>query len=205
MQLSANDIAGRHRFQELRLQILGVGGHEAQPPDARDLLDLADQGSQAAATIGVVIVIDVLSKQHDLFRAGLDCGRTFAEHLPHRDVALAATDAGHDAERAVVVAALNDAHVMTDAGAPGGGQRLAFRVVVTGLEAGEEIVVFADGYDCVKVRETALELIAFLGHDAAGDRDGPLWRLPRFESSEACRTTQVLRMATSARSSESSW
>src|SRR6266404_5411044 len=70
---------------------------------------------------------------------------------------------------------------MADAGAPGSGQRLAFRVVVTGLEAGEKIVVFADGHDRVKVRESALELVAFLGHDAAGDRDRPLWSLPGFE------------------------
>ncbi len=70
---------------------------------------------------------------------------------------------------------------MTDAGAPGSGQRLAFRVVVAGFEAGEEIVVLADGHDRVKVRESALELVAFLGHDAAGDRDRSLWRLPCFE------------------------
>src|SRR4029077_11681073 len=115
-------------------EVLRVRGHEPQPLQAWDPFDLADERGQATATIGVVIVIDVLAEKHDLLGARLDRGRAFEQNLPQRYVTFAATHAGHDAERAVVVAALDDAHVMADAGSPGRGQRLAFRVVVPGLE-----------------------------------------------------------------------
>src|SRR5207245_4478712 len=40
---------------------------------------------------------------------------------------------------------------------------------------------FADRDDRVKLRRAAPELVPFLGHDAAGDRDRPLRRLPLFQ------------------------
>src|ERR1700736_1747881 len=94
-------------------------------------------------------------------------------------MALAAPHARNDAEGAVVVAALDDAHVVTYAGAPSGRHRLPFRVVVPSRQAGEEVVVLADGHHGIELGKSAPEVIPLLGHDAARDRDRPLGRLPR--------------------------
>src|SRR5438270_414008 len=57
-------------------------------------------------------------------------------------------------------------------------QSLALRPVVACLEAGDEAVVFADRDDRVDQRESALQVLTFLAHDAPGHGDGALGRLP---------------------------
>ena len=99
--------------------------HEAKALEARNPLDLANQVGEAATPGRVCVVVDVLAQQHDLFGAvghGLPALR---DNRVHREVALAAAHLRHDAERAVVVAPLDHAHVVADSGASGLGQRLA--------------------------------------------------------------------------------
>ena len=93
-------------------------GHEPQPLQARSLLDRPNEGGKAAATARVVVVVDVLAEQYDLPRSRIDRGSALLEHVGNRHVAFAASYAGHDAEGAVVVAALDDANVVADARAP---------------------------------------------------------------------------------------
>ncbi len=159
-------------------------GHEAQPLQLVNPLHLPDQSRKAATIVWVAVVVDVLAKQNDLPGAGPHRDAAFLHDVAHRNMALPAAHAGHDAERAVVIAALNHAHVVADSRAAGRRQRLAFRVVVPGREAGQEALVFPDGYDGIEVREPSPEFIALFGHDAAGDSNGPVRRLPGFELME---------------------
>src|SRR5205823_1703321 len=79
---------------------------------------------ERAASLWVVVVVDVLAEKNDLPGAGCDRLPGLGQHSLDGDVALAAAHARHDAESAVVVAALDDADVVADAGAAGPWQRL---------------------------------------------------------------------------------
>src|SRR5207237_10014977 len=92
--------------------------------------------------------------------------------------------AGNDAEGPVVVPTLEDAHVMTDASAPGLRHRLAKRVVVASLQVGDELVVLTDRHHRVKLWESPPEVLSLLGHDAPGDRRRPVGGLPRAQLME---------------------
>jgi len=70
---------------------------------------------------------------------------------------------------------------MADAGAAGLGHGLTVGVVVPRLEVAHERFVVTDRHHGVQVRESPLQLIAFLGDDAAGNRDRSQRRLPLFE------------------------
>ena len=94
---------------------------------------------------------------------------------------LATADTGHDAERAVVVTALDHAHEVADASPPRLRHRLAIGVVVARLEIADEGLVVADGDDRIEMWEAALELLALFGDDAARHRNCSLRRLPLLE------------------------
>src|SRR5260370_25853396 len=95
--------------------------------------DLSDQHGKASPPGRVRVVVDVLAQQHDLSRPLLDSLAALGDHSAHRDVALAAAHLGHDAEGAVVLASLADAHVMADSSASPLAQRLPLRLAVTSL------------------------------------------------------------------------
>ena len=124
LQLPAHDIARGHHVEQLRLEVLRVRGHEAQPKQPGQPLDLTHQAREPAASLWVVVVVDVLAEKNDLPGAGCDRLPGLGQHSLDGDVALAAAHARHDAESAVVVAALDDADVVADAGAAGPWQRL---------------------------------------------------------------------------------
>src|SRR5256885_16741234 len=114
-----------------------MGGHEAKALQSGNSLYLPHQRRQAALTIGVAVVVDVLADQHHL-SGSLGHGLAALRHdRGHRHVLLAASDAGDDAERAVVVASLDDAYKVADAGATGGGERRALPASVTRARRGD--------------------------------------------------------------------
>src|SRR5713226_6467267 len=92
---------------------------------------------------------------------------------------LAAADPWHDAERAIVIAARDDAHVMTHPGPACLRQGLTLRIVVASRQLGDEILVITDRHHRVELRKAAPQLLPFLGDDAAGDRDGAPRSFPR--------------------------
>src|SRR5258708_6218497 len=96
-------------------------------------------------------------------------------------MALAAAHARNDAEGAVVVAPLDDADIVADAGAARPRQCLAQGVVVARLELRDETVVLADRHDCVNLRKAPSEVVALLADDAACDGDRAVGRLPRSQ------------------------
>src|ERR1700694_5468505 len=156
-------------------------GEKAQPHDAANPLDLAYQRSESAPTAWIAVVVDVLAQQHDLFGTVGHRLATLRDNLVHRHVALAPSHLRHDAESAVVVAPLDDAHVMADAGASGWRQRLTLRIVVTRFEAGQAVFVLADRNDRVKLRKSRTQNVAFLGDDASGNSDRALRSFPGLE------------------------
>src|SRR5437773_9393444 len=89
-----------------------------------------------------------------------------------------ATHARDDAEGAVVVAPLDDTHVLADPYAAGARESLALRIVVAGLELRDTGFVIADRDHGVEVREPMAQSVALLPHQAAGQRDGALGGLP---------------------------
>src|SRR5439155_10637628 len=127
---------------------------------------------------GVGVVVDVLSQQDDLSGAVGDGLSALGQHLVHRDVTLATAHARNDAERAVVIAALDDPDEVTHARAPSLRQRLALGPVVASLKTRDEAVVLADRDNRVDQRESRLQALAFLADDAPGHGDGALGRLP---------------------------
>src|SRR5262249_27462516 len=91
---------------------------------------------------------------------------------------LATADARDDAERAVVVAALDHADEVADPGATGVRKRLAFRIVVPRLEIGQERFVVADRHHRREVREARAQTPPLLPDQAPGQGDRALGRLP---------------------------
>ena len=128
-----------------------------------------------------MVVVDVLTQQHYLAGSCLDRLPALGLHVMNRHVLLASAHARNDAERAVVVAALNDPHEMTDPSAPGLRHRLAKRVVIASLQAGDELVVFGNRHHRVEMWEAAPQVLSFLGHDAPRDGHCPFGGLPRSQ------------------------
>ena len=178
LELTADHIARSHDLEQFGLEVLRMRGEKAQPHHPANLLDLADQRGESTPTAWIAVVVDVLAQQHDLFGAVGYRLATLRDNLVHRHVALAPSHLWHDAESAVVVAALDDAHVMADACPPSRGQRLTLRIVVTRFEAGQEVLVIADRNDRVELRKSLAKNVALLRDDAAGDGDRALRCFP---------------------------
>src|SRR5205807_2512773 len=184
LQLAAHDNTRSHDLEQLWLQVLRMGCQKAKAPQSRDGLDLAHERGEAAPALWVSVVVDVLTKQDDLSRPCCHGLAALVHDRCHRHMLLPASHAGHDAERAVVVAPLDDTDEVTDAGPPRMRQRLTLRVVIPSLEAGDEGLVVADGYDGVEMWKPPAQAIAFFGDDAPGDCDGARLCLPFLQLME---------------------
>ena len=119
MQLLGHMAAGGHHVEQLVAGVLGLGGHEAQEIVAVDLVQVGQQIGKIIAGAQILAVgVDVLPQQGDFPEA-------LGHQLPHLvddplrvAAAFPATDVGHDAVGAEVVAAVHDGH-------PGAGAALA--------------------------------------------------------------------------------
>src|SRR5207237_3588501 len=129
----------------------------------------------------VVVGGPVLAEQHDLSSTLRHRRLALGADGLKRHVLLAASDPRDYAERAVVVAALDDPDVVADASSTRKRERFAVGVVVSGLEAGDEVFVLSDRHDRIEVRKAARQLSAFFRDDAAGHGDRALWRLPLLQ------------------------
>ena len=181
LQLATNDVARGHDLEQLRLQILRMRREEAKPPQPGNLLDFANERGEATPAVGIVIVVHVLAEENDLLCSVRDGLTALGHHGFKGHVLLATPDPRDDAERAVVVASLDDAYEVADSRAPGMRERLTQRVVVAPLQVRDESVVVSDRHDRIEVWEAACQGLALFGHDAAGDRDGAVGRLPLFQ------------------------
>src|ERR1700674_743927 len=117
--------------------------HETQPLQARNLLDSCHERRQPPVAVRIAVIVHVLAQEHDLFRSRIDRLAALPDNGGQRDVPLTPSYPWHDAKRAVVVATLDDSHEVADACASGGWQRLTLRIVVAGIQAGDEVVVVA--------------------------------------------------------------
>src|SRR5207245_4479019 len=75
----------------------------------------------------------------------------------------------------------DDPDVVADASSTRKRERFPVGVVVSGLEAGDEVFVLSDRHDRIEVRKAARQLSAFFRDDAAGPGDRALWRLPLLQ------------------------
>ncbi len=130
--------ARRHRVEELGRRVLGLAGHEAHPVVAVDPVDLREEiGKIIACAEILAVAVDVLAEQRDLLITCRDQLAHLAHDLLRLAAALAATDVGHDAVRAEVVAAVHDAHPCAHAADAVDGDILrdAARLIVDGKDA----------------------------------------------------------------------
>ena len=126
-----------------------------------------------------MVVVDVLPEEDDLARPRVDRLTALGHHVVDGDMAFASPDPRDDAERAVVVTALDHPHEVAHARPARRWKRFAHRVVVPSLELRDEGVVLADGHHSVDdLGKSLAKLIALLGDNAAGDGHRPLRSLP---------------------------
>ena len=135
VQVLAHRAGLGHRRERLGAHVLGVRARVADPPDALDRADGAQQvGEQRAQAGGCVagsaggelqvaaVAVDVLAEQRDLGDAVGGESLDLVEDVGERAADLDAAHRGHDAEGAVVVAPDLDRHprvVATSRGRPG--------------------------------------------------------------------------------------
>jgi hypothetical protein len=91
-----------------RREVSRVGGHEAQPAQARQRRDRVQQIGEVSLPAGLAPVVDGLAEQLDLDEAVVEQVRDLGHDLGERAAALGAAGRRHDAEGAPLVAALDD-------------------------------------------------------------------------------------------------
>ena len=98
----------RHRRDEAGGKIARVGRHEAQAPESRQRADRAQEIGEILAGLRITERVHGLSEELDLQGPLAEQAAGLVHDVAQPAIALAPARAGNDAERAVLVAALDD-------------------------------------------------------------------------------------------------